>query len=42
MLSVEGDHMRLIGPRPVRVFRFNEPPVELDHSHDFSEFLEQR
>jgi len=42
MFIVEGNHMSLTGPRSVRVFRFNEPPVELDHSHDFSEFLKQK
>jgi len=42
MLTIEGDRMRLTGPRPLRMFRFNEPPVELDQSHDFSEFLKQR
>jgi len=40
MFIVEGNQMRLIGPRPVRLFRFNQTPIELDHTHDFSEFLE--
>jgi dipeptidase E len=39
MLTVEGEQMKLTGNRPVRLFRFNENPVELDESHDFSEFL---
>ena len=40
MFRVEGKHMTLQGNRTVRVFRFNQPPVELDQNHDFGEFLE--
>jgi dipeptidase E len=40
MFTVEGHKMSLTGERPVRFFRFKETPVELDHTHDFSEFLE--
>lgn len=39
MFQVEGEKMTLTGERSVRVFRFNETPMELDHKHDFSEFL---
>jgi len=39
MFRVEGSMMNLIGERPVRLFRHNETPVELDNKHDFSEFL---
>jgi len=39
MLKVEGKVMTLTGERSVRVFRYNETPLELDHTHDFSEFL---
>lgn len=39
MFTVEGSMMKLIGERPVRLFRHNETPVELDNKHDFSEFL---
>lgn len=39
IFRVEGFHMNLIGERPVRVFRFNETPLELDNKYDFSEFL---
>lgn len=42
MLTVEGDRMTLTGTRPLRMFRFNHAPVELDQAHDFSEFLKQR
>jgi dipeptidase E len=40
MFTVEGKQMKLTGERPVRLFRFNQTPIELDQSHDFSEFLE--
>ena len=40
MLRVEGSQMELIGNRPVRIFRYNQRPVELERDHDFSEFLE--
>jgi dipeptidase E len=40
MFRVEGNSMKLKGEQTVRVFRFNEAPVELDKRHDFSEFLE--
>jgi len=40
MFTVEKNQMKLTGERPVRLFRFNQAPVELDHKHDFSEFLE--
>ena len=39
MFTVEEKQMRLTGNRPVRLFRFNETPVELDHTYNFSEFL---
>jgi dipeptidase E len=39
ILRVEGAEMRLIGERPVRVFRYATPPTELDHSHNFSAYL---
>ncbi len=40
MFTVEENQMKLTGERPVRVFRFNQTPLELDQGHDFSEFLE--
>lgn len=40
MFIVEGKQMKLTGERPVRVFKFNQTPIELDQRHDFSEFLE--
>ncbi|MCK5692776.1 MAG: dipeptidase PepE [Bacteroidales bacterium] len=40
IFTVEGKQMTLTGERPVRLFRFNQTPIELDQSHDFSEFLE--
>jgi dipeptidase E len=40
MFTVEGKQMKLTGERPVRLFRFNQIPIELDQRHDFSEFLE--
>ena len=39
MFQVEGNQMKLTGERPVRLFRYNETPVELDNTHDFSEFI---
>ena len=39
MFRVEGQKMNFIGSRKVRVFRFNQAPLELDPDHDFSEFL---
>ncbi|MDF1573783.1 MAG: dipeptidase PepE [Bacteroidales bacterium] len=39
MLRVEDNQMSLTGNRSVRIFRFNQTPVELDHTYDFSEFL---
>jgi len=39
MFKVEGNRMELTGERTVRVFRFNETPVELDNKSDFSQFL---
>ncbi|MGW8314898.1 MAG: dipeptidase PepE [Bacteroidales bacterium] len=39
MFRIEGTRMRLIGERPVRLFRHQTPPEELDNSHDFSVFL---
>jgi dipeptidase E len=42
MFTVEDKRMKLTGKRPVRLFRFNEAPVELDSSYDFSLFLKQR
>jgi len=40
MFTIEENQMQLTGERPVRVFRFNQTPLELDQGHDFSEFLE--
>lgn len=40
MFRVEGKDMKLIGERPVRIFRYKEDPIELDKFHDFSKFLE--
>lgn len=42
MLTVEEGQMRLTGKKPVRLFRSNENPVELEHSYNFSVFLKQR
>jgi dipeptidase E len=39
MFLVEGTSMKLIGERPVRLFRFEMTPVELDNKHEFSTFL---
>lgn len=39
MFRVENDKMSLIGNRPVRLFRYNETPLELDREYDFSKFL---
>ena len=39
MFLVEGASMKLIGERPVRLFRYQENPAELDNNHDFSTFL---
>jgi len=39
MFLVEDKQMKLIGERPVRVFRYKKNPEELDSSHDFCEFL---
>jgi dipeptidase E len=39
MFTVEGKQMSLTGKKSVRLFRFNQSPVELDKAHDFSEFL---
>ena len=39
MLRVEGNSMRLIGDRTVRLFRYHEKPAELDHQFNFSQFL---
>ncbi len=39
MFKVEGNRMELTGERTVRVFRFNETPVEMDNKSDFSQFL---
>lgn len=39
MFRIEGNRMNLIGELSVRVFRYNEVPVEIDKRHDFSEFL---
>lgn len=39
MFLVENDQMKLFGERPVRVFKYNLTPRELDSSHDFCEFL---
>jgi dipeptidase E len=42
MFVVEAQQMRLIGTKSVRMFRFNQTPAELDHNHDFSEFLKKK
>lgn len=42
MFLVEGESVKLIGERPVRLFRYEKVPVELDNNHDFSIFLNQR
>ena len=39
MFIVEEKQMSLVGKKPVRLFRFQQTPVELDQEHDFSEFL---
>lgn len=39
MFIVEENKMSLVGKKPVRLFRFQQTPVELDQEHDFSEFL---
>jgi len=39
MFLVEGRSMKLIGERPVRLFRYEETPAELEKQHDFSPFL---
>lgn len=39
MFRIEGDDIRLIGDRPVRVFEFGQEPRELRSEDDFSEFL---
>jgi len=39
MFQVEENQMKLIGNKPVRLFRFGQTPAELDRNHDFSEFL---
>jgi len=39
MFVVEDKKMRLVGEKPVRIFRFQQTPVELDQNQDFSEFL---
>lgn len=39
MFVVEENQMKLIGDKTVRMFRFSQSPVELDHAYDFSEFL---
>ena len=40
MFTVEGKQIKLTGKRTVRLFRFNQTPLELDQEHNFSEFLE--
>lgn len=39
MFLVEGSSMKLIGDHSVRLFRYQETPIELDNNHDFSTFL---
>lgn len=39
MFTIDDTQMRLTGEKPVRVFRYQQAPVELDHTFDFSEFL---
>ena len=39
MFRIEGDDIRLIGNRPVRVFEYGKEPRELKGQDDFSEFL---
>ena len=40
MFFVEGKQMKLSGKQTVRLFKFNQNPLELGPEHDFSEFLE--
>lgn len=39
MFRIEDKKMKLIGTKPVRVFRFGEPPAEMEPGEDFSKFL---
>lgn len=39
LFEVQGKKMRLTGKLPVRLFRYNESPRELDSTYDFSQFL---
>ncbi len=39
MFRIEGDDIRLIGDRPVRVFSYGNEARELSNTDDFSEFL---
>ncbi len=39
MFLVEGPTMKLIGDLPVRLFRYDKRPEELDNNYDFSTFL---
>ncbi|MFH2094842.1 MAG: dipeptidase PepE [Bacteroidota bacterium] len=41
MLLIENESMRLIGPRPCRIFKYGEIPHELNSSDDFSFLLER-
>ncbi|MDF1571507.1 MAG: dipeptidase PepE [Bacteroidales bacterium] len=39
MLRIEDKIMKLIGNKPVRVFRYSETPAEMEPGEDFSKFL---
>jgi len=39
MFSIEDTHMKLIGPKPVRVFKYGKEPKEMAEGDDFSSFL---
>jgi len=39
MFRIEENRMKLIGKRPVRIFRYGETPAEMNESEDFTVFL---
>ncbi len=39
MFRIDGEHIELIGPKPVRIFRFKHEPVEMHTKDDFSVLL---
>jgi dipeptidase E len=39
MFRIEDKNMKLIGNKPVRVFRYGETPAEMEPGEDFSKFL---